>query len=111
MRKVGVISINGLSYSFGWADDADLKGDNDFGYTDYQKQEICVSKSLCPEQVERTLTHEATHAHLSANGWGNVRKFSLEDVCEIVSNLGPGIMRDSKRMAEKMGGETNAKKR
>ena len=102
MNPIGSITINGLVYCYGWADDEDLKGSSDFGFTDYQKQEICISKSLCDGQVERTVSHEVTHAVLSAYGWGNVIRFSAEDVCEIVSNLGSEILRDSKEIAEKM---------
>lgn len=83
-RDFGLIQINDLYFKIIEVDKIDNEDDTIISKTEYIEQKILILKSLSNEQKEKTLRHELTHAFLWAYGFGQIKEFPLETVCEII---------------------------
>lgn len=98
--EMQTLKINGLEYSIEFVD-PDSKALHDdgthtyIGITFHSTGHICINNNLTPGLTRRTVAHEIAHAYMYAHGFSDIKTFTDEDVCEVLTAYGEAIFRDT----------------
>jgi len=94
------ITVNGLEYYFDFVehDNKGLQNDGKntyIGITYHATGHIYISDQPKPALMRRTVAHEISHAYMYAHGFSDIKSYTDEDVCEILTAYAEAIFRET----------------